>query len=45
MTSPLGVSEDKATALTNQLPDATVMSSSNLAKKFFFFLFPATRLI
>lgn len=33
MTSPLGVSEDKATALTNQLPDVTVMSSSNLAKK------------
>lgn len=40
MTSPLGVGEDKATALTNQLPDVTVMSSSN-----FLFLFPATRLI
>lgn len=36
MTSPLGVSEDKATALTYQLSDATVMSSSNLAKTFFF---------
>lgn len=33
MTSPTGVSEDKATALTNQLPDVTVMSLPNLAKK------------
>lgn len=45
MTSPSGVSEDKATALTNQLPDVTVMSSSNLAKKTQLFLFPVTRLI
>ena len=41
--SPLGVvSEDNVTALINQLPDVTVMSSSNLAKVT---LFTAIRLI